>query len=92
MQLRVLEFNNGKTRLQFWNTPDGYAPHWKDVPVVRYEPCMVQGTRCPQCGSTLITDGVLQWCSFVGGETASWKVAACNYGISDRVAASVVNE
>jgi hypothetical protein len=45
MKLRVLEFNNGKTRLQFWNTPDGYAPHWKDVPVVRYEP-----QKCEDCG------------------------------------------
>jgi hypothetical protein len=45
VKLRILEFNNGKTRLQFWNTPDGYAPHWVDVPVVKFEL-----TKCGDCG------------------------------------------
>jgi len=47
MNLRVLQMPDGKTRLQFWNTPDGCAPHWKDVPVVKHVP-----QQCDGCGGT----------------------------------------
>lgn len=27
------------------------------------------GRKCPKCGASTITDGVDEWCSFVGGDT-----------------------
>jgi hypothetical protein len=44
VNLRWSERNGVKT-LQFWNTPDGYAPHWKDVPTVKVDP-----VKCEDCG------------------------------------------
>lgn len=37
----------------------------------------VQSRRCPRCGSTLITNGRVVWCTFVGGGTER----PCTYGI-----------
>ena len=33
--------------------------------------------RCPRCGSPLLTDGNMYWCSFVGGRTEK----PCSFGI-----------
>lgn len=41
----------------------------------------VQGLRCPECGSALLTNGLDVWCSFVGGA----GVKACDYGIRHTV-------
>ena len=37
----------------------------------------LEGKRCPRCGCSLISDGKLVWCSFVGGDGQK----ACSYGI-----------
>ncbi|MEM7697192.1 MAG: hypothetical protein AAF236_02170 [Verrucomicrobiota bacterium] len=46
--------------------------------------------RCPECGSTLNTDGKFVWCSFVGDRRRGIK--ACDYGIRSRVTAEEINE
>ena len=35
--------------------------------------------KCPKCGSRLLTDGDIKWCSFVGGS----GVKPCMYGIKE---------
>jgi hypothetical protein len=50
-------------------------------------------SRCPRCNSTLISNGVDVWCSFVGGGTEP----ACDFGLNydvhvDGLAAAVEHE
>lgn len=42
---------------------------------------MVEGSRCPRCGSTLLSDGTLIWCSFVGSQGGRLTEPPCVYGI-----------
>jgi len=35
--------------------------------------------KCPRCGSSLLSDGTKEWCSFVGGGMEK----PCSFGISD---------
>lgn len=37
----------------------------------------LDGSRCPRCNCTLLTDGQQVWCSFVGGEGQ----APCSFGL-----------
>jgi hypothetical protein len=37
--------------------------------------------RCPRCGSTLISNGIKKWCSFVGGD----QEKGCTFGIDGSV-------
>lgn len=37
----------------------------------------VEGKRCPRCGCSLVSDGKLVWCSFLGGDGQK----ACSYGL-----------
>lgn len=59
----------------------GPRPKMDQVAKARYcAPCateVVKSHRCPRCGSTLITNGRVEWCTFVGGG----GVQACAYGI-----------
>lgn len=41
--------------------------------------------RCPRCGSTLITNGKAEWCTFVGCSTGPVKQRPCTYGIDKPV-------
>lgn len=41
----------------------------------------VDGTPCPRCGCSLVSDGAKAWCSFVGGAGE----APCTYGIDTPV-------
>lgn len=48
--------------------------------------------RCPRCGSTLLTDGVKEWCTFVGTDRGPRPEKPCTYGIDARVYCVVVPE
>lgn len=37
--------------------------------------------RCPECGSSLLSDSEHVWCSYIGGR----DVPSCTYGVSERV-------
>lgn len=50
-------------------------------PIVSQDSCWFSDRKCPQCGSTLITNGRGVWCSFIGGD----NVKACDYGIKERI-------
>lgn len=44
---------------------------------------MLEGKRCPRCGSTVNTNGTNVWCSFVGSQRDN--ITACSYGINVEV-------
>lgn len=52
----------------------------------------VEGSRCPRCGSTLLSDGNRIWCSFVGsqGGGTGANEKPCVYGIDGPVPAPPV--
>ena len=41
--------------------------------------------RCPRCGSTLLTNGAVLWCSFVGGRAGDSVIPACRFGLDEPV-------
>lgn len=43
-------------------------------------PRVLEDRKCPKCGSILLTNGMVVWCSFIGGRNAS----PCDYGIERR--------
>ena len=47
----------------------------------RQEICyMLEGKKCPRCGSTVNTNGKAVWCSFVGDQRNN--IPACSYGLN----------
>lgn len=47
--------------------------------VSRGDTCWFSDKKCPECGSTLNTNGRVYWCSFVGDQRQNIK--ACDYRI-----------
>jgi len=45
----------------------------------------VEGSRCPACGGTLLSDGKRLWCSFVGSQGGRIPEPACTYGIDQPI-------
>jgi len=46
---------------------------------------LLDGSKCPKCGSTLLSNGKRLWCSFVGGVIHDGVVKSCDYGVYEKV-------
>lgn len=48
--------------------------------------CYSTDRRCPECGSPLLTNGRVVWCSLVGSDRPDGpRAPGCAYGIRERV-------
>jgi hypothetical protein len=52
------------------------------VPIV--PPTLVAGVLCPRCGSVLLTDSNIMWCTFLGRPGVT-TAPACHFGIDSLV-------